>query len=244
MVKALIIEESSEVRGSMRQVLEGRYPFFEIGEAATARDAWRHAKASRVALAFVDVRLPDGSGLDLIRTLSRVLPQANFCVLTEYDLPEYRLAARDRGAGHFLVKGTSTSADVIEVVDAMLASRIRALIVDDDPGRRRTFADNLSARWPAMIVVDAVDPVQASSIAPVLKPDLTFVEARLLEASAGLSVTLKAANATAVVVALTPPSSPDDRRMAPRAGADYPDCAADALDTDIAGIVRAAMLRH
>lgn len=244
MVKALIIEESSEVRGSMRQVLEGRYPFFEIGEAATASDAWRHAKASRVDLAFVDVRLPDGSGLDLVRTFSRLLPQATFCVLTSYDFPEYRRAARDRGAGHFLVKGTSTSTDMIEVVDAMLASRVRALVVDDDPGRRRTFAGNLSARWPAMIVVDAVDPVQALSIAPTLKPDLMFVEATLLEASAGLSTALKAANAAAIVVALTRTTSPVDRSVALRTGADYSNCVADALDTDIAGIVRAALLRH
>ena len=244
MVKTLIVDDSSEVRGTMRQVLAARYPFFEIGEAATASDALHHAKASRVDLAFVDVRLPDGSGLDLLCSLSHVLPQAIFCVLNSYDFPEYRLAARDRGAAHFLVMGTSTSTDMVEVVDAMLATRVRALIVDDDTGRRQTFAGNLSARWPAMIVVDTVDPLQGLAIAPALKPDILFVEATLLRASADLSIALKAANATATVVALTRMSSAVDRSVASHVGVDYFVCADSALDTDIAAIVCAAMMRH
>jgi CheY-like chemotaxis protein len=133
---------------------------------------------------------------------------------------------------------------MIEVVDAMLASRVRTLIVDDDPGRRRTFAGNLSARWPGVIVVDAVDPVQALAIVPALKPDIMFVAATLLEASAGLSIALKASNAAAMVVAVTRTSSPVDRSVALREGTDYSDCADDALNTGIAAIVHAAMLRH
>lgn len=228
----------------MRQVLAARFPFLEIDEVATARDARHHAQASKAGLFFVDVRLPDGNGLELASDLAAAFPQSVICVVTSYDLPEYRRAARNCGACHFLAKCTSTSAQLIEIVDTTLASRVRALIVDDDASRRRAFAEMLSARWPAMIVVEAVDARDGSEKAPALKPDLVFVEVSLLRNAARLCTSVRSVHASSVVIALTGATTRTDRHCAPPGGADRCVCPSDGLDADIAAIVHAASARR
>jgi len=72
--------------------------------ASTLGDARRALATTPCDVVIVDVRLPDGSGLDLIQ---RSTPPA-FVVLSSWDRPLYARAAIERGAAGFLLKTAPT----------------------------------------------------------------------------------------------------------------------------------------
>lgn len=123
MFDTLICEDNHAFRHSLRQLLVGHFPFMHITEAADCKDALRHALTQRYDLIFVDVRLPDGSGLELTRRIKAEFPDAVICVLTSYDMPEYREAAMQCGASRFMVKGDVNDAEIIAVVKSLLVER-------------------------------------------------------------------------------------------------------------------------
>lgn len=123
MVRLLIVDDSEVFRRSIRQLLHARFAGIECHEASTAAQALAQAGALEPHLAFIDVRLPDGSGLDLSRRLRAEAPATRLCVVTSFDLPEYREAARACGVRHYIVKGNATAADFVAVMRSLLDER-------------------------------------------------------------------------------------------------------------------------
>lgn len=123
MFDTLICEDNPAFRDSLCQLLLGHFPFMHITEAADCKDALRHALTRRFDLIFVDVRLPDGSGLALTQRIKDKYADAVICVLTSYDIPEYHTAAMQSGASCFMVKGDTTEAEIITMVESLLVER-------------------------------------------------------------------------------------------------------------------------
>jgi DNA-binding NarL/FixJ family response regulator len=71
-------------------------------------------------LILMDIKLPGESGLELTKKIKHKFPSTIVIVLTNYDLPEYRVAANESGANHFLGKGSSTAEEILELVDSVL----------------------------------------------------------------------------------------------------------------------------
>jgi DNA-binding NarL/FixJ family response regulator len=72
-------------------------------------------------LIFVDIRLPGESGLEFTRKIKSTHPNIPVIILTSYDLPEYREAAREYQADHFLSKGTTTKENIWALVTSILS---------------------------------------------------------------------------------------------------------------------------
>lgn len=176
MINVLIAEDNAAYRQSLRQVLAGRFPFMQITESADGADALHQALARRYDLIFMDVRLPQGNGLDLTRAIKAVFDNSIVCVITSYDLPEYREAALRNGADRFMVKGDSTGEDIVAMVESVLQARYRALVVVGDTLCRRQLATLLAVRWPDMIVAEAASLAEALEEAPLLGPDLVLLD--------------------------------------------------------------------
>ena len=68
----------------------------------------------------MDIRLPRGNGLDLTKTIKTVFADSVICVITSYDILEYREAAFRNGADHFMVKGESTEAEIVGLIESRL----------------------------------------------------------------------------------------------------------------------------
>lgn len=176
MINVLIAEDNAAYRRSLHQVLAGRFPFMQITESADGADALHQALARHYDLIFMDVRLPQGNGLDLTRAIKAVFDSSIVCVITSYDLPEYREAALRNGADRFMVKGDSTGEDIVAMVESVLQARYRTLVVVGDALCRRQLATLLSVRWPAMILVEAASAAESVSCSALLKPDLVLLE--------------------------------------------------------------------
>jgi len=108
-LNVLIVDDNLLFRKLLRQRLECRFPFLIISEAKEAREAMEIMLTSRPDLVFMDIRLPDGNGLDLTYQIKKRYPGIRIVIVTNYDGPEYRHAAFNCKADHYLAKDTFMS---------------------------------------------------------------------------------------------------------------------------------------
>jgi CheY-like chemotaxis protein len=98
--RVLIVEDQSEFRRLARALLEVD-GFVVVGEAADVRGALALMRVLSPDVVLVDVRLPDGNGLELARAI-RDLPAPPAVVLTS--TADYERSAKDCGAVGFIPK--------------------------------------------------------------------------------------------------------------------------------------------
>jgi len=123
MATILIVEDSTFFRQLLKETLFSQWPKLEISEAPSAEEALKHFDTFTPDLIFVDIRLPGESGLEFTRKIKSTHPNIPIIILTSYDLPEYREAAKDYQADHFLSKGTTTKEKILEMVKSILTKR-------------------------------------------------------------------------------------------------------------------------
>ena len=123
MGKILIVEDSTIFRTLLKDTLLSKYPKMEISEALSAEEAIKKVNGFTPDLIFVDIQLPGESGLDFTRKIKSTHPDIPIIILTSYDLPEYREAAKEYQADHFLSKGTTTKEHILKMVKSILSSK-------------------------------------------------------------------------------------------------------------------------
>jgi len=123
MATILIVEDSTFFRQLLKETLFSQWPKLDISEAPSAEEALKKVNALRPDLIFVDIRLPGESGLEFTRKIKSTHPNIPIIILTSYDLPEYREAAKEYQADHFLSKGTTTKENILRLVKSILAKR-------------------------------------------------------------------------------------------------------------------------
>ncbi len=121
MIKTLIVEDSPFFRQLLKETLQSQFPSMEIMEATNGKDALQKIDAFLPDLVFMDIKLPGESGLDLTQKIKSLHPGIRILILTSYDFPEYREAAAQYGANHFLSKGTTTKDQILALVQSILS---------------------------------------------------------------------------------------------------------------------------
>jgi DNA-binding NarL/FixJ family response regulator len=121
----LIIENSPHFRRALREALDTHIPGASIVEASDGEEAWQRIKEAAPRMVFVDIRLPGINGLKLTKEIKKRHPQIIVAMLTSYDLPEYRSAAFNYGADHFVLKDALTAKDIVVLADEMLSRGLR-----------------------------------------------------------------------------------------------------------------------
>ena len=106
MVKTLIVEDNATFRNTFKEALCQRFPSMEVEEAVDSDQALEKVKAFCPRLIFLDIRIPGESGLELITKIKSTIPGSVIIILTDYDLPEYREAAKKGGADLFIPKSS------------------------------------------------------------------------------------------------------------------------------------------
>src|SRR4030042_5174103 len=107
MCKTLIVEDNVTFRQMLKEGLRSRFPTMEIEEEPDGRDLFNKIDSFRPKIVFMDIRLPGENGLELTKKIKRKYPDIIIVILTSYDLPEYRQAARESMADYFVSKGSS-----------------------------------------------------------------------------------------------------------------------------------------
>jgi DNA-binding NarL/FixJ family response regulator len=119
----LLVEDDPFFADWVAQVLAPQFSADQLVHAAgrgAALAVLRTLPASCWTLAIVDLNLPDGSGVDVIRAIADYAPQAPILVVTAVEEPGVALAAIRAGASGYLVKATM-DADLLRTVEQVQA---------------------------------------------------------------------------------------------------------------------------
>ena len=120
MFQTLIAEDNVVFRQSLHEVLVRRFPAMAIDEAADGEQALLQGMARHHDLVFMDISMPGKNGLDVTRAIKGGDDKAVVCLVTNYDLQEYRDAAKACGADHFFVKDEFTESLIVGIVESVV----------------------------------------------------------------------------------------------------------------------------
>jgi DNA-binding NarL/FixJ family response regulator len=131
-VRVLICDDHEVVREGLRTLLAGRPEMRVVAEAGTVADAIEAAARETPDVVIMDVRLPDGSGVEACRSIREILPTTRVIMLTSYPDDEALYASIVAGASGYLLKRTRGRA-LVEAIDTV--SKGRALLDPDVTAR-------------------------------------------------------------------------------------------------------------
>ena len=114
--KLLLVDDDAPLRRSMARALERRG--FQVLPAEGVAEARALAREHRPEFAVLDMRLAEGSGLDLVHTLRELRPETRIVIVTGYGNIATAVAAIKAGAVDYLAKPV----DADDVANALLKS--------------------------------------------------------------------------------------------------------------------------
>jgi DNA-binding NarL/FixJ family response regulator len=104
MKKCLIVEDIHETRRWLAEIVVAAFPHCLVAEAATVGEGLRLADGGGFDLALIDLGLPDGSGLEVLRGIKRRTPDAVCVITTVMGDDAHIVAALSAGAQGYLLK--------------------------------------------------------------------------------------------------------------------------------------------
>jgi two-component system response regulator DevR len=122
MIRVFLLDDHELVRRGVANLLDAEPDIEVVGEASTAAQARGRIEATRPDIAILDVRLPDGSGIDVCRDLQARDSPVRCIILTGYDDEDALYAAVIAGAAGYAVKDIRGS-KLVESVRAAAAGR-------------------------------------------------------------------------------------------------------------------------
>ncbi|MEV5646705.1 response regulator transcription factor [Nocardia sp. NPDC052254] len=104
MIKVFLVDDHEIVRRGLSDLLDGDPDLTVVGEAGTVAQALARIPALRPDVAVLDVRLPDGNGIELCRELLSKLDDLRCLILTSFTDEHAMLDAILAGASGYVVK--------------------------------------------------------------------------------------------------------------------------------------------
>ena len=116
--EVLVVDDEPSVADALRLILEEQG--FVVCVAGMAREGLAQARKRRFRLAIIDLRLPDMTGIELLKAICRESPQSALILITSCGTPEIFAEAKGCGASGFLSKPFPPS-DILRLISAVLA---------------------------------------------------------------------------------------------------------------------------
>lgn len=123
-IKVIFVENDPNVRLRLQRAISGLADIHEIGSAATYREADALVSQFKFQMLIVDLDLPDGFGLDLIRRTAANMPEVDIMVLANANDDPHVVSAIESGATGYILKTE---------IENSLVSAIRLLAAGGSP---------------------------------------------------------------------------------------------------------------
>jgi len=117
-----LLDDHEIVRRGVKELLEADGDLEVVGEAGTAAEALARIPPTRPDVAVLDVRLPDGDGVQVCREIRSAHPEIQCVMLTSFADDEALFQAIMAGASGYVLKQIK-GADVVEAVRAVAGGR-------------------------------------------------------------------------------------------------------------------------
>ncbi|MEZ4336432.1 MAG: response regulator [Sandaracinaceae bacterium] len=198
----LVVDDNVDLAENLAEALELAGASVDI--AANGREALRRVEESAYDLVLTDMRMPEVSGLDLIRSLRAQDPATPVIVMTAYTKGSELDEARDRGALDILEKPIDLGA-LDDLVDRLRAP-LRVLVVEDDTTLRTNLTEALYG-VDHVVPFTAATAAEARSVTERLRPRIVVLDLRLPDQEdLGLLHQLRAIDGVEVIVTTGYPS--------------------------------------
>lgn len=123
-IKVIFVENDPNVRLRLQRAISGLADIHEIGSAATYREADALVSQFKFQMLIVDLDLPDGFGLDLIRRTAANMPEVDIMVLANANDDPHVVSAIESGVTGYVLKTE---------IENSLVSAIRLLAAGGSP---------------------------------------------------------------------------------------------------------------
>ena len=153
-IRLLLVDDHEVVRVGLRTVLHNNQGITIVGEADSKAEAALEAKRLRPDVILMDVRLPDGSGVEACREILSEQPNSRVIFLTSYTDDDSVLAAVLAGAYGYVLKEIDSAA-LIRAIRTVSTGRS---ILDPSVTKR-------ALEW-IKTVSTAEGPIRPSSLSP------------------------------------------------------------------------------
>jgi DNA-binding NarL/FixJ family response regulator len=140
MLSVFLVDDHEVVRRGVRELLESEGDITVVGEAGTQAAALAEIAAAHPDVALLDVRLPDGDGIEICREIRSSSPEIACLMLTSYADDEAFLSAVVAGAsgyvlkqirGNDLVTSVRRAAQGESLLDPLMVAQARARLSRD-----------------------------------------------------------------------------------------------------------------
>lgn len=136
-IRVLIADDHEVVRIGLAALLDGQPGLRVVAQASSGQEAVRLARQHRPAVAVLDIRMPNGSGIDACRTITAELEETQVVMLTSHADSEALFDAIDAGASGYVLKRVGSG----ELVSAVRTVAEGGSLLD--PAVTRTVLDRL-----------------------------------------------------------------------------------------------------
>lgn len=122
MIRVALADDQHLVRAGFRALLDAEPDMEVVGEAGTGRELLEIVRSRPVDVVLMDIRMPEGDGLDATERIAAdpALAGVHVVIVTTFELDDYVVRAVRAGASGFLVKDTEP-ADLVRAVRAAAA---------------------------------------------------------------------------------------------------------------------------
>jgi two-component system response regulator DevR len=117
-LRLLVVDDHEVVRQGLVALIDRREKFQVVAEAGSVEEALDAARRFQPDLVIMDVRLPDGSGIEACREIRAELPATRVVMLTSYPDEEAVLSAIIAGASGYLLKQIRAR-DLVSALEAV-----------------------------------------------------------------------------------------------------------------------------
>lgn len=107
MIKVLVVDDHAVVRRGVLQILAEAPDMRVVGEASTGQEALRLVQDSAYNVMLLDLALPDGSGLEVLKQLRRLKSELRVLILSVYPEEQYAIRVLKMGAAGYLTKDSA-----------------------------------------------------------------------------------------------------------------------------------------
>jgi len=119
-ISIIIVEDEPEFRRRFAQIIDSEPTMRLAGVAANKREAQVLIDREEFDVMLIDLGLPDGTGIDLIRSVSQRKPDVDIMVVTVFGDEQHVVSSIEAGATGYVLKD-STPADVISCIRLLRA---------------------------------------------------------------------------------------------------------------------------
>ncbi|WP_457421014.1 sigma-54-dependent transcriptional regulator [Roseateles sp. P5_E7] len=164
--RLLVVDDEPDLRTLYELTLlrEG----YEIDSAGSVAEALAHLQASQYSAVITDMRLPDGSGLSVLRWLEQAARPEKAIVITAFGSAENAVEALKAGAFDYLTKPVDLRQFRLVVASALGRVAAEPSPVAAESGAAAATALRLVGESPAIRAVRSLIDKVARSMAPVL----------------------------------------------------------------------------